>query len=160
MPKDVEAKSEGTKLIAQNRSARREFEVLDTYEAGIVLVGSEVKSLRQGKVNLKGSFAAVDRGQVMLHGAHIQHYESASHFNHQTERPRKLLLHRAEIRRLIGRTQEQGLTLVPLKFYFKRGKVKVELAVARGKKLHDKRRDIARRDVERDLQRALRERAR
>ena len=139
----------------RNRKARHDYEILDSFEAGIVLVGTEVKSLRAGKVNLKDSFAAVEKGEVVLHSVHIGPYEPGNRYNHEPERPRKLLLHREEIRRLIGRTEQRGLTLVPLRLYFKRGKAKVELALARGRKRHDKREAIAKREMERDMERAI-----
>ena len=150
--------SNGIKIIVQNRKARFDYEILDSYETGIVLQGTEVKSLRAGKVNLKDSFAAIEKGEVVLHSVHISPYEPANRFNHTPERPRKLLLHRGEIRRLIGMTEQKGLTLVPLKLYFKRGKAKVELALVRGKKQFDKRQTIAAREARRDIERALKER--
>ena len=141
--------------IVRNRKARHDYEILDSFEAGIVLVGTEVKSLRAVKDNLKDSFAAVEKGEVVLHSVHIGPYEPGNRYNHEPERPRKLLLHREEIRRLIGRTEQRGLTLVPLRLYFKRGKAKVELALARGRKRHDKREAIAKREMERDMERAI-----
>ena len=148
----------GIKIIVQNRKARFDYEILDSFETGIVLQGTEVKSLRAGKVNLKDSFAAIEKGEVVLHSVHISPYDPANRYNHPPERPRKLLLHRGEIRRLIGRTEQKGLTLVPLKLYFKRGKAKVELALVRGKKQFDKRQTIAAREARRDIERALKER--
>ena len=145
------------KIVAQNRKARRDYELLDIYETGIVLEGSEVKSLRSGKANLKDGYAVVEEGEVILYNVHISPYEAASRFNHHPERPRKLLLHRAEIRRLIGRTEHRGLTLIPTKLYFKQGKAKIELALARGKKQYDKRQEIAMRDLRRDLEREFKE---
>jgi len=145
-------------VVVRNRKARHDYEVLDRYETGIVLRGTEVKSLRNGLANLKDSFATIDRGEVFLHNVHISHYEGGNNFNHEAERSRKLLLHRSEIRRLIGKTQEQGLTMVPLKIYFKGGKAKVELGIVRGKKQFDKREAIARRQADREVQRALKER--
>ena len=145
------------KIVAQNRKARRDYEVLDIYETGIVLEGTEVKSLRSGKANLKDGYAVVEEGEVILYNVHISPYEAASRFNHHPERPRKLLLHRAEIRRLIGRTEQRGLTLIPTKLYFKQGKAKIELALARGKKQYDKRQEIAMRDLRRDLEREFKE---
>lgn len=149
--------AEGIKIVAHNRKARHDYEILDSFEAGMVLQGTEVKAIREGKITLKDSYAVVQRGEVFLHKVHISHYEPASRFNHELERPRKLLMHRWEIRRLIGQSEQQGLTLVPLKVYFKRGRAKVELALVRGKKLYDKRRDIAKRDADRAIDRALRE---
>ena len=145
------------KIVAQNRKARRDYELLDIYETGIVLEGTEVKSLRSGKANLKDGYAVVEEGEVILYNVHISPYEAASRFNHHPERPRKLLLHRAEIRRLIGRTEQRGLTLIPTKLYFKQGKAKIELALARGKKQYDKRQEIAMRDLRRDLEREFKE---
>lgn len=144
-------------IVAQNRKARRDYELLDIYETGIVLEGTEVKSLRSGKANLKDGYAVVEEGEVILYNVHISPYEAASRFNHHPERPRKLLLHKAEIRRLIGRTEQRGLTLIPTKLYFKQGKAKIELALARGKKQYDKRQEIAMRDFRRDLEREFKE---
>jgi len=146
--------------IVVNRKARHDYEILETYETGIALVGTEVKALRVGKANLKDSYAALKNEEVWLYGVHISPYSHGNIFNHSPERDRKLLLHRREIRRLIGKTKETGLTLVPLRMYFKRGKAKVELALARGKKQYDKREAIAKRDVERDVKREMRSRQR
>lgn len=151
---------EGVELVAQNRKARHDYEVVDRYETGIVLLGTEVKSLRAGKANLKDSYAVVQEGQIFLHHLHISPYEAGNRFNHDPERPRKLLLHRAQIRRLTGRTEQQGLTMVPLRLYFRRGKAKVELAVVRGKKQYDKRQDLALRQAQREVERALKDRQR
>jgi SsrA-binding protein len=145
----------GRKLIAQNRKARHDYSVLDTYEAGVMLTGTEVKSLRQGRASLVDGFATIDDGEVFLRNVHIPEYEQGSWTNHEPRRVRKLLLHRAEIERLIGKTKESGLTLVPLSLYFSQGKVKVELALARGKRSYDKRQDLARRDADREVARAL-----
>ena len=145
-------------VIVQNRKARHDFEVLDRFETGIVLRGTEVKSLRDGLITLKDSFATVERGEVFLYNVHISHYKGGNNFNHETERVRKLLLHRSEIRKLTGKTEQQGLTLVPLKIYFKRGKVKVDLGLVRGKKEFDKRRSLAKRQADRDVERALKDR--
>lgn len=146
--------------IVVNRKARHDYDILETYETGIALVGTEVKSLRVGKANLKDSYAALKNGEVWLYGVHISPYSHGNIFNHNPERDRKLLLHRREIRRLIGKTKQSGLTLVPLRMYFKRGKAKVELALARGKRQYDKRQAMARRDAERDLRREIRSRQR
>jgi SsrA-binding protein len=146
--------------IVVNRKARHDYEILETYETGIALVGTEVKALRVGKANLKDSYAGLKNGEVWLFGVHISPYSHGNIFNHSPERDRKLLLHRREIRRLIGKTKETGLTLVPLRMYFKRGKAKVELGLARGKRQYDKRQAIAKRDVERELKRELRNRER
>ncbi len=145
----------GRKIIAQNKKARHDYAVLDTYEAGVVLTGTEVKSLRQGRASLVDGFATIDDGEVFLRNVHIPEYDQGSWTNHEPRRTRKLLLHRGEILRLIGKTKESGLTLVPLSIYFSDGKVKVELALARGKKSSDKRQDLARRDADREVRRAL-----
>ena len=143
------------KIIAQNRKARHDYAILDTFEAGLVLTGTEVKSLREGRASLVDGFATIDDGEVFLHGVHIPEYTQGSWTNHEPRRVRKLLLHRAEIIRLIGKTKESGLTLVPLSLYFRAGKVKVEIALARGKHTYDKRQDLARRDADREVQKAL-----
>jgi SsrA-binding protein len=148
----------GQKLIAENRRARHDYELLDRYEAGIQLTGTEVKSLRDGRVTLAQSFADIRNGEAWLVGANIATYEQGNIANHDPVRDRKLLLHRKEIASLIGKVKERGLTLVPTRLYFKDGRVKVELALARGKELRDKRRDIAKRDADRQIQRALRAR--
>jgi len=149
---------EGSRLIVHNRKARHDFEILDSFETGIVLQGTEVKSLREGNVILKDSYAAAEKGEIFLFNVHISPYEAGNNFNHEPERPRKLLLHRSEIRRLIGRADQQGLTLVPLRMYFKKGRAKVELGLAKGKRQYDKRRDIAQRQADREVERALKER--
>ena len=146
------------KIVTQNRKARHEYHFLDTWEAGIVLKGTEVKSLRAGKANIKDSYARVEKGEVILYQLHISPYEKGSYFNHDPDRPRKLLLHKQEIRKLRGRVEEKGLTLVPTKIYFKNGIAKLELALARGKKSYDKRADIAKRDMDRDAERTFKER--
>ncbi len=146
------------RILATNRKARHEYEVLETYEAGIALLGTEVKSLRAGRVNLQDSYAAVEGGEVYLVSCHISPYPGASFFNHDPLRRRKLLLHKAEIRRLIGKVQEKGLTLIPLCFYLKGEKVKVELALARGKKLYDRREDLKERAIRREMEQALKRR--
>ena len=148
------------KIITVNRKARHNYEILDTLEAGIALVGTEVKSLREGRINLKDSYARIKNGEVWLVGVHISPYSHGSYNNHQPERERKLLLHRKEIRRLIGKVQESGLTLVPLKVYFKRGVAKIELGLARGKRVYDKRQDVAKRDAQREISRKLKEKGR
>jgi SsrA-binding protein len=144
--------------IARNKRARHDYHILDTWEAGIVLTGSEVKSLRSGKANISDAYGIVRGGEVHLLNLHISPYEQASYFNHEPTRTRKLLLHKREIRRMIGAVERQGLTLVPLELYFKRGKAKVAMGLGRGKKLYDKRADEKRRDDERDIQRAVRAR--
>jgi SsrA-binding protein len=143
------------KIIATNRKARHDYAVEDVFEAGVMLTGTEVKSLRLGRASLVDGFATIDDGEVYLRNVHIPEYEQGSWTNHEPRRTRKLLLHRAEIQRLIGKTKESGLTLVPLSLYFSSGKVKVELALARGKRSYDKRQDLARRDADREVQRAL-----
>jgi len=149
----------GRKMIAQNRKARHDYSIVDTYEAGVVLVGTEVKSLRAGHASLVDGFATIDDGEIFLRNVHIPEYTEGSWTNHEPRRTRKLLLHKGEILRLIGKTKESGLTLVPLSLYFRDGKVKVELALARGKKSYDKRQDLARRDADREVSRALGRRA-
>jgi SsrA-binding protein len=143
------------KVVARNRKARHEYEVLETYEAGMELKGPEVKSLRSGGVSFQDAFARVDGGEVWLHSLHISPYEQANRFNVDPVRPRRLLLNRREIRRLVAKTGEKGLTLVPLDIYFSRGYAKVTLAVARGKKLHDKREELKRRQPDREARRAM-----
>ncbi|MQA15043.1 MAG: SsrA-binding protein SmpB [Pseudonocardiaceae bacterium] len=152
-------KERGRKVIVSNRRARHDYSILDTYEAGIVLTGTEVKSLRAGRASLADAFASVDEGEVWLRGVHIPEYSEGSWTNHEPRRTRKLLLHGHEIVRLIGKTRESGLSLVPLSMYFSEGKVKVEIALAQGKRKHDKRADLAKRDAEREIQRALGRRA-
>lgn len=149
------------KIIAVNRRARHEYFIEETFEAGLALTGTEVKSLRQGKGNLLDSYAMIKDGELLLHHCHISPYDFGNRFNHEPLRIRKLLLHKAEIRRLFSKTREQGLTLIPLQLYFnERGRVKVELALARGKKIYDKREDIARKDADREVERTLRDRQR
>jgi SsrA-binding protein len=143
------------KTVARNRKATHEYHIIDTYEAGIVLVGPEVKSIRAGKVSLTEAFARIDGSEAFLHGMHISPYGPASMWNVDPTRPRKLLLNRREIRKLIGATQQEGFTLVPLELYLKDGYVKVALALGRGKKLFDKRQDINKRDADREMQRAV-----
>lgn len=139
--------------IVSNRKARFEYHVLETYEAGIVLTGTEVKSLRAGKANLQDAFARFDGSELWLHNLHISPYDPGNRFNHDPLRPRKLLLHRRELRKLIGQVEQKGLTLVPLDLHFSRGIAKVRLALVRGKKLHDKREDVRKRDAEREIAR-------
>jgi SsrA-binding protein len=145
----------GTRPVAQNRRARHDYDVLDTFECGIALQGSEVKSLREGKVQLRDSYARTEGGEVWMYGVHVAPYSHASGFGtHEPDRRRKLLLHRREIDELDGRTKQESLTLVPLSIYFKDGRAKVELALARGRKTYDKRHAIAERDAARDIERA------
>lgn len=157
---EVKAVEKSIKVAAENRKARHDYHIHETYEAGIVLTGTEVKSLRAGKANLKDSYARIDNGELMLHNMHISPYDQGNRFNHEPLRTRKLLMHRYEINKLIGKTQEKGYTLVPLKLYFTRGKAKVEVALATGKKTYDKRQDIAERDAKREIDRAFRDRQR
>ncbi len=144
---------ENIRIISQNKKAFHDFEISDKYEAGIVLLGTEVKSLREGRANLKDSYAKVKKNEVFLYDLHISPYSHASYENHDPERVRKLLLHRLEIKKLLGKTQERGFSLVPLKMYFKDGKVKVEIALAKGKKEYDKRESIKRKEENRELDR-------
>lgn len=148
--------AEGIKLIARNKKARFNYDLGDRYEAGMVLTGSEVKSLRMGKANLTDSYARLKNGEVWLVSCHISPYPFASYDNHEPERPRKLLLHKREISKLSGKIQEQGMSLIPISIYFKRGKAKVELALAKGKKIHDKRQTMKKRDQQREIARAMR----
>ena len=148
------------KIIATNRKARHEYNVLETYEAGMVLKGTEVKSLREGKANLKDSYAKMDKEEAFLLNMHISPYEKGNRYNQDPTRPRKLLMHRSQIRRLLGKVAEKGLTLVPLKLYFKGSYAKIELGLVVGKKLYDKRRDIAEREAKRNIRRALKEKNR
>ncbi len=147
------------KLVANNKKAYHDYFIEETYEAGIVLTGTEIKSVRQGKVSIKESYAKIENGEMFLYGMNISPYEQGNRYNVEPLRPRKLLLHKQEIRKLIGYTTIKGLTLVPLKMYInEEGRAKVELAVARGKKNYDKRDDIAKRDAKRDMDRKLKER--
>ncbi len=150
------AKKAGVKLIANNKKAYHDYFIEDTYEAGIALAGTEVKSMRMGKCSVKESFVRVERGEVFIYGMHISPYEKGNIFNRDPLRVRKLLLHRGEINKIEGKLKEKGLTLVPLKVYFKDSLVKVELGVARGKKLYDKRQDIAKKDQRREAEREFR----
>jgi len=155
------AKDASEKVVATNRKAFHDYHVEDKFEAGIVLKGTEVKSLREGKVNLRDSYASVDHGEVMLHHCHISPYSHGNIMNHDPDRSRKLLLHRKEINKLLGRTQQQGLTLVPLRIYFtEKGKAKVELALAKGKKQYDRREAIKTREAGREVERAIKGQAR
>ncbi len=149
---------EGIKTIAQNKKARHDYFIEETYETGIVLTGTEVKSMRQGRVNLKDSYADIKNGEVFLHNMHISPYEKGNIYNVDPVRSRKLLLHRREINKLIGLVQQKGYSLIPLRVYLNRGLMKIELGLARGKKLYDKRADIAERDAKRAVKRAFRDR--
>jgi SsrA-binding protein len=152
------AVTKGEKVIAQNKKAFHDFHIEDRYEAGIALTGTEIKSIRAGKVNLRDSFAQVRRGEVTIHNMHISTYEQGNRYNHEPLRTRKLLLHRQQIDKLIGMIKEKGFTLVPLKIYLKNGMAKVEIALAKGKKEYDKREDIKKKDAKREIDRAIRER--
>ncbi len=155
------ATEKAIKVLAENRKARHDYHVHETFEAGIALVGTEVKSLRAGKANLKDSYAQIDKNaEVYLYNLHISPYDPGNRFNHDPLRVRKLLLHRAEINKLLGKVREKGYTLVPLKLYLSRGKVKVDLALVTGKKDYDKRDDMAARDAKREIDRAMKERNR
>lgn len=150
---------DGYKIISDNRQARHQYEILETFEAGVELLGTEVKSIRAGKVNLRDGYAQIRDAQIWLQNVHISpHTMTNKVYNHDPVRPRRLLLHREEIRKLIGKVEQQGLTLVPLKVYLKRGWVKVIIALARGKKLHDKRESLKRKEEKRDIERALKQR--
>ncbi|HMO55850.1 MAG TPA: SsrA-binding protein SmpB [Roseiflexaceae bacterium] len=149
------------KTVADNRKARHDYDIEERYEAGIVLTGSEIKSIRAGRVNLRGSYARMFQNELWLYDAHISPYEqSGTYFNHEPTRPRKLLLHRREISRILGQIERQGYTLVPLRIYFRGRRAKVDLGLARGKKLYDKRQDLAKREATRDIQRAMKARSR
>ena len=148
-------RSKGTKTIAENRKARHDYFVLETYEAGIELVGTEVKSIRQGAVNLKDSWCSVDKGELFVRGMHISPYEKGNIFNRDPLRVRKLLMHRREINKLYGTVKQDGLSLIPLSIYFKDSRVKMQLGLCKGKKLYDKRDDAARRDAKREIDRNI-----
>ena len=150
MPKET-----GRKVVAQNRRARHDYSILDTYEAGLVLAGTEVKSLRLGRVSLTDAYASIEDGEAWLVGLHIPEYTQGTWTNHAPRRKRKLLLHKDEIAKLIGKTKESGLTIIPLALYFKDGRAKVEIALAKGKKSYDHRQDLAKRDATREVERAL-----
>ena len=148
------------KIIAENRKARHDYMIEESFETGIVLTGTEVKSMRGGRINLKDSYAQIENGEIFLHGMHISPYEHGNIFNVDPLRPRKLLMHKREIMRLFGKVKTDGLTLVPLKVYFERDKVKVELALVRGKKLYDKREAAAEKSAKREMDRAIKENGR
>ncbi len=147
------------KIVCSNRKAKRDYHIEERMEAGISLVGTEVKSLREGTVHLQDAYAAIENGEIFLHNAHISPYKEGNRFNHEPKRTRKLLMHKREIRRLIGKIQQKSFTLIPLSFYFNNeGKVKVELGLAKGKRAYDKRREIAERDANRELRREFKDR--
>ncbi|MBO8127261.1 MAG: SsrA-binding protein SmpB [Firmicutes bacterium] len=152
--------AETVRTLATNRKAKHDYHILETMEAGIVLKGTEIKSVRNGRVNLKDSFARIEGGEIILYNMHISPYDYGNRENHDPLRPRKLLMHKAEIRRLVGKTQEKGLTLIPLSIYIKNGYAKVELALAKGKKLYDKREDLKRKQINREIERAFSDRNR
>ena len=148
------------RLIADNRKARHDYHLFDTYEAGVVLLGTEVKAIREGRVNLKDSYGRVEQGEVFLYGVHISPYSHRGYATHEPLRRRKLLLNKAEIRKLIGKAVERGFTLVPVRMYFKHGRVKVAVSVAKGKKTYDKRETIRRREIDRETRAIVKERTR
>ena len=152
---EQDEREKAQRLIAENRKARHDYHILETYEAGIALLGTEVKAIREGRVNLRDSYARPDNGEVWMMNVHISPYSHRGYADHSEKRQRKLLLHRHEIRKLIGRTAEKGLTLVPLQMYFKNGRVKVLVGLARGKQAHDKRETIRRREVDRETRAAV-----
>ncbi|MFZ5648908.1 MAG: SsrA-binding protein SmpB [Bacillota bacterium] len=145
------------KTVTVNRRARHEYHILESFEAGIELTGTEVKSLRAGKANLQDSYARVENGELLLYNMHISPYDQGNRFNHDPKRTRRLLMHKFEIMRLLGKVREKGFSVIPLKVYFKNGWAKVELALARGKKLYDRREDVAERDAKREMERARKE---
>ncbi|MCD5407124.1 MAG: SsrA-binding protein SmpB [Desulfotomaculum sp.] len=151
-------KKTNNRAIIENRKARYNYQILDTQETGIVLAGTEVKSLRAGKANLQDSYARIENGELLLYNMHISPYEQGNRFNHEPKRTRKLLMHKHEINRLAGEVKEKGLSLIPLRVYFKNSKAKLALAVAKGKKMHDKRQSMATRDAKREMDRALKAR--
>lgn len=154
------AKSDDETLIADNRKAHFDYHVLETFEAGVQLLGTEVKGIREGKASLRDAYARIDKGEVWLFNVHINPYSHRGYVDHDPKRKRKLLLHAQEIRKLIGKTTERGLTLVPLRLYFKRGRVKVAIALVKGKQAHDKRETLRKREVDRETRAAVKERAR
>lgn len=154
------ADKSGTKQITVNRKARHDYFVLETFEVGIELVGTEVKAIRQGGVNLKDSWCSIDGGELFVKGMHISPYEKGNIFNRDPFRVRRLLMHRREIMRLLGKVKQEGLTLIPLSLYFKSSRIKMELGLCKGKQLHDKRDDMARRDAKREIDRAMKQRGR
>ncbi|GKT07246.1 SsrA-binding protein SmpB [Desulforhabdus sp. TSK] len=158
MTKKTPTVNTANRLVCQNKKAYHDYEIMEKLEAGIVLLGTEVKSLREGRANLKDSYAKITRGEVFLHGLHISPYSHASYDNHDPERVRKLLLHNTEIKRLVGKTQERGFSLIPLKIYFSQGRAKVELGLARGKKLYDKRESMKRKEETREMDRLRKQR--
>jgi SsrA-binding protein len=159
-PKSEEANEESSRPIADNRKAYHDYHILETFECGIALLGTEVKGIREGQANLRDSYARVEKGEVWLYNVHINPYSHRGYVDHDPKRKRRLLLHKYEIRKLIGKTVEKGLTLVTTKMYFKNGKVKVVIGLARGKQDHDKRETLRRREVDRETRAAVKERVR
>jgi SsrA-binding protein len=157
---DKSEREKAQRTIAENRKARHDYHILDTWEAGVSLLGTEVKSIREGRVNLRDSYARVDNGEIWMLNVHISPYSHRGSAEHQELRQRKLLLHREEIRKMVGKVAEKGLTLVPLELYFKNGRVKVLLGLAKGKQAHDKRETLKRREVDRETRAAVKSRAR
>ena len=155
-----EERRKAERIIADNRKAQHDYHLLETFEAGVALVGTEVKAIREGRVNLRDSFARVTGGEVFVHNVHIGSYSSRGYADHESLRPRKLLLHRHEIRKLIGKTTERGMTLVPVRMYFKDGRVKMAISLAKGKQAHDKRETIRRREIDRESRAAIKSRGR
>ena len=154
------AREQARRIIAENRKARHDYHIIETWEAGVALLGTEVKAIREGRVNLRDSYARAEKGEVWMMNVHISPYSHSGYAGHDELRQRKLLLHRHEIRKLAGRAAEKGLTLVPLELYFKNGRVKVSLALAKGQQAHDKRETIKRREVDRETRAAVKERRR
>jgi SsrA-binding protein len=160
MTAEQDAREKARRLIAENRKARHDYHILETWEAGVALLGTEVKAIREGRINLRDSYARAENGELWMMNVHISSYSHRGYADHAEMRQRKLLLHRHEIRKLIGRTAEKGLTLVPLEMYFKEGRVKVLLALAKGKQEHDKRETIRRREIDRETRAAVKARSR
>jgi SsrA-binding protein len=159
MPELTE-REKAQRIVSENRKALHDFHILETFEAGVVLQGTEVKSIREGRVNLRDSFARVEGGEIFVYNVHISPYSSRGYVDHEPTRRRKLLLHKQEIRKLIGKTVEKGMTLVPLRLYFKGGKIKLAISLARGKQAHDKRDAIRKREVDRETRAAVKQRNR
>ena len=155
--KEVDKKMSNDKVITTNKKAYHEYHIFETYQAGLVLTGTEIKSIRAGRVNLKDSFGKIEDGELWLYNSHISPYDMGNRYNHEPERKRKLLLTKAEIRKLIGKMKESGYTIIPLKLYMTNGWAKIELGLAKGKKLYDKREALAKKDTQRDVERALKE---
>jgi len=158
--RDTSERKKAERIIAENRKAFHDYHLLETFEAGMALVGTEVKAIREGRVNLRDSFAKVEGGEVYVHNVHIGAYSSRGYADHEPLRPRKLLLHRQEIRKLIGKTTERGMTLVPVRMFFKNGRVKIAISLAKGKKDYDRRETIKRREIDRETRAAVKERGR